>query len=61
MDPTEEELERFAATFQRFTERMSKLGSADRASPIRALIDEHLGTDTSRASPAGITPTSRWR
>jgi DNA polymerase III delta prime subunit len=47
MDPTEEELERFAATFQRFTERMSKLGSADRASPIRALIDEHLGTDTS--------------
>jgi cell division protease FtsH len=47
MEPTEEELERFAATFQRFTEQMSQVAHADRASPIRALIDEHLGTDTS--------------
>lgn len=47
MEPTEKEIERFAATFQVFAERMAKLAQDERVSPVRALIDAHVGADTS--------------
>jgi hypothetical protein len=47
MDPTEDEVARFATTFQRFTERMGQVAHEQRVSPVRALIDEHAGADTS--------------
>jgi DNA polymerase III delta prime subunit len=47
MDPTKAELERFANTFQRFMEQMGHVAQGDRTSPVRALIDGHVGADTS--------------
>ena len=47
MEPTEEDVERFGATFQRFMEQMGQVAREDRVSPVRALIDGHIGADTS--------------
>jgi ATPase family protein associated with various cellular activities (AAA) len=47
MEPTEDDVERFGATFQRFMEQMGQVARDDRVSPVRALIDGHIGADTS--------------
>ena len=47
MESTDDEIRRFATSFQRFTETMSQLARGDRISPVRELIDHHLGQDTS--------------
>src|SRR5919106_3157200 len=47
MEPTEEEVERFAATFRGFAEAMSQAAPSERTSPVRDLIDHHAGVDTS--------------
>src|SRR5687768_7807941 len=47
MEPSEEEVERFAATFRRFTEAMAQAAPGERVSPVRGLIDQHVGADTS--------------
>lgn len=47
MEPTEDDVRRFAASFQRFAEAMAQHAHGERVPPIRALIDEHLGRDTS--------------
>jgi cell division protease FtsH len=47
MEPSEEEVERFAATFRRFTEAMAHAAPEERVSPVRAMIDQHVGVDTS--------------
>jgi hypothetical protein len=47
MEAAEDDVQRFAATFQRFMEQMGQVAHGDRVSPVRALIDGHIGTDTS--------------
>jgi cell division protease FtsH len=47
MNPSEDDVERFAATFQRFAETMAQVARGDRISPIRELVDGHVGLDTS--------------
>jgi cell division protease FtsH len=47
MEPDPDEVERFAATFRRFTEAMAQAAPSDRTSPVRELIDDHIGADTS--------------
>ncbi len=47
MEPSEDDVERFAATFQRFAETMAQAARGDRISPVRELIDGHVGLDTS--------------
>jgi hypothetical protein len=46
MEPTPEDVERFASTFQRFSEAMASAAPTERVSPIRELIDRHIGVDT---------------
>src|SRR5262245_38952085 len=44
MDP---EATRFAHSFQRFVDAMASIASSDSVSPLRTLLDEHLGVDSS--------------
>ena len=46
MDPTPEEVERFAETYRRFAEAMSNAAPSHGSSPVRDLIDEHAGAST---------------
>jgi cell division protease FtsH len=46
MEPTPEEVERFAATYRRFAEAMSHAAPSDGASAVRELIDRHTGVAT---------------
>ncbi len=39
------DLSNFAATFQRFMEQMSRLAFAEAASPLKDLLDRHIGAD----------------
>jgi hypothetical protein len=44
MDP---EATRFANSFQRFIEAMASMASSETISPLRTMLDEHLGADSS--------------
>jgi hypothetical protein len=44
MDP---EATRFARSYQRFIEAMASAASSEAISPVRTLLDEHLGVDSS--------------
>ena len=46
MEPTPEEVERFAVTFRRFAEAMSQAAPKEGTSAPRELIDEHAGVAT---------------
>ena len=46
MEPTTEEVERFAATYRRFAEAMSQAAPSEGTSPVRELIDGHAGVET---------------
>jgi cell division protease FtsH len=44
----DEDVRRFSQLFERFMERMTDMAASHAASPVRQLIDAHLGTDSTR-------------
>jgi hypothetical protein len=42
-----DDVSQFAQSFQQFMERMTQAAQASRPSPIRELLDGHLGTECS--------------
>ncbi len=55
----DEELVAFARTYQRFMESMHRVAGGDARSPIRELVDEHLGAD-SRQIPVIAETFPAW-